>query len=88
MSVDDYAPGGRYNLVCRPLSHAEYLDLPADLQPLLRHLCPDERDALQQPVLDRADAAGLRTQSGFRQLEEKPDDLAAANAHIRVPLGC
>ncbi|MEE3258305.1 MAG: phytanoyl-CoA dioxygenase family protein [Candidatus Latescibacterota bacterium] len=87
LSVDDYAPGGRYNIVCRPLSHAEYLDLPADLQPLLRHLCPDERDALQQPVLDRADAAGLRTQSGFRQLEEKPDDLAAANAHIRVPLG-
>ena len=87
LSVDDYAPGGTYNTVCRPLSHAEYLNLPADLQPLMRHLCPDEQDTLQQPVLDRAHAASLRTRSGFRQLEENPDDLAQANAHIRVPLG-
>ena len=54
--VDDYAPGGIYNMVCRPLSHLEYLALPTDLQPLMRHLCPDEQDTLQQPVLDRAKA--------------------------------
>ena len=87
LSVDDYAPGGTYNTVCRPLSHEEYLALPTDLQPLMRHLCPDEQDTLQQPVLDRAHAASLRNRSGFRQLEENPDDLAQANAHIRVPLG-
>ena len=86
LSVDDYAPGSRYNMVCRPLSHTEYLALPTELQPLMRHLCPDEPDAIQQPVLDRAKAASLRTRWGFRQLEENPDSLAQANAHIRVPV--
>ena len=88
LSVDDYAPGHKVstNIVCRPLSHAEYRALPADLQPFMRHLCPDERDTLQQPVLDRAQAAGQRNQLGFRKLEEDPDSLAEANAHIRVPL--
>ena len=89
LSVDDYAPGDKYsvNIVCRPLSQAEYRDLPVDLQPLMRHLCPDERDTLQQPVLDRAGAADLRNQLGYRQLEENADSLAEANAHIRVPVG-
>jgi ectoine hydroxylase-related dioxygenase (phytanoyl-CoA dioxygenase family) len=87
LSVDDYAPGGIDNMVCQPLSHSEYLALPANLQPLMRHLCPDEQDTLQQPVLERAKAASLRTQWGFRQLEENPEGLAQANAHIRVPLG-
>jgi ectoine hydroxylase-related dioxygenase (phytanoyl-CoA dioxygenase family) len=88
LSVDDYAPGDKYstNVICRPLSHAEYLSLPTDLQPMMRHLCPDERDTLQQPVLERAAAASLRTQAGFRQLEENADGRAEANAHIRVPL--
>ena len=85
LAIDDYAPGGRYNMVCRPLSHSEYLALPTDLQPLMRHLCPDEQDTLQQPVLDRAKAAHLRTLWGFRQLEENPASLAQANAHIHVP---
>ena len=84
LSVDDYAPGGIYNTVCRPLAHSEYLALPVDLQPLMRHLCPDEQDALQQPVLDRTKAAAMRTRWGFQQLEENPDSLSQANAHIRV----
>ena len=84
LSVDDYAPGGIYNTVCRPLAHSEYLALPVDLQPLMRHLCPDEQDTLQQPVLDRAKAAAMRTRWGFQQLEENPDSLSQANAHIRV----
>ena len=38
-------------------------------------------------VLDRAHEAALRNQVGFRQLEEtNPDDIANANAHIRIPL--
>ncbi|MEM7028945.1 MAG: phytanoyl-CoA dioxygenase family protein [Chloroflexota bacterium] len=87
LSVDDYAPGGTYNMICRPISHAEYLALPTDLQPLMRHLCPDEQDVLQQPVLDRAHEAALRNQAGFRQLAEAdPDELARANAHVRVLL--
>jgi ectoine hydroxylase-related dioxygenase (phytanoyl-CoA dioxygenase family) len=88
VSVDDFAPGDKFSssIVCRPLAHAEYLALPPDLQPLMRHLCPDERDTLQQPVLDRADAAGQRTTAGFEQLESDPDVLAQANAHIRVAI--
>ena len=88
MSVDDYAPGDRFstNTVCRPLDHAEFKALPAEVQPLMRHLCPDERDTLQPQVLDRAGAAGERTRVGFHQLEHHPEELAAANAHIRVPI--
>lgn len=88
VSVDDFAPGSKYNVnqVCRPLSHTEYLDLPSDLQPLLRHVCPEEQDTLQQPVLDRAAGADARDRYGYRQLEEDVDNVAKANAHIRVPL--
>jgi len=89
LSVDDYAPGNTHStsIVCRPLSHAEFLALPTDLQPLMRHLCPDERDTLQQPVLDRAAAADARNQWGLRQVQENPDGFAQDNAHIRVSLG-
>ena len=87
LSVDDYAPNGIDNSVCRPLSHPEYLALPTELQPLMRHLCPDEQDTLQQPVLDRAKAADLQARWGYRQLEENPEALSHANAHIRVPIG-
>jgi hypothetical protein len=83
LSVDDYAPGSRYNVVCRPLSHSEYLALPTELQPLMRHLCPDELDVIQPPLLDRAKAAVLRTQWGYRQLEENLENHAQANEHIR-----
>lgn len=88
LSVDDFAPGDKYNLnqVCRPLSHVEYLALPPELQPLMRHLCPDEHDTLQQPVLDRAGAAFKRGRWGFKQLEENLESLARANSHIRVPV--
>ena len=85
LAVDDYAPGHIYNTntVCRPLAHDEFLALPRDLQPLMRHLCPDERDTLQQPVLDRAREAGLRNSAGFKK---DPDSVANANAHIRIAL--
>jgi ectoine hydroxylase-related dioxygenase (phytanoyl-CoA dioxygenase family) len=86
LSIDDYAPGSRYNVVCRPLSHSEYLALPTDLQPLMRHLCPDEREVIQPPILDRAKATALQTQWGYRQLEKNLDNQAQANKHIRVPL--
>ncbi len=87
LSVDDFAPEGMFNTVCRPLAHSEFLTLPGDLQPLMKHLCPDEQDTLQQPVLDRAQEAELRNQAGIRQLEEEtPDEFAKANAHLRVPL--
>ena len=86
LSVDDYAPRGVENAVCRPLSHDEYRALPVDVQPLMRHLCPDEQDTLQQPVLDRAWIAHQRTLLGLEKMEENPESLADANAHISVPV--
>jgi len=86
LSVDDYAPGSRYNVICRPLSQSEYSALPKELQPLMRHLCPEELDAIQPPLLERSKEAALRTQWGYRQLEENPDKQAQANQHIQVPL--
>ena len=83
VSVDDFASGDRAN-GCRPLAHEEYRALPAELQPFLRHVCPQERDALQQSVLDRSGAAARHNQEGFRRLEEDPDGIPHANAHIRV----
>ena len=86
LAVDDFAPGDTYNVntVCRPLSHAEYRGLPAALQPLVRHMCPDEHDTLQQPVLDRAAAAGRCAQEARQRAREDPASVARANAHIRV----
>ena len=86
LSVDDYAPGGVFNTVCRPLSQAEFNALPEDVQPFFRHVCPDEHDTLQQPVLDRAGAAARRNQYGYAQLATDPDGLRAANQHIHVPI--
>ncbi|MDE0217892.1 MAG: phytanoyl-CoA dioxygenase family protein [Spirochaetaceae bacterium] len=86
LSVDDFAPGNTYNtnMVCRPLSHAEYRALPPALQPLMRHLCPDEHDTLQQPVLDRAAAAARCARDARERAREAPASVARANAHIRV----
>ena len=86
LSVDDYAPGGVFNTVCRPLSHAEFRALPGEVQPFFRHVCPDEHDTLQQPVLDRAGAAARRNRHGYHQLETDPGSLATANQHIHVPI--
>ena len=85
LSVDDYAPGGVLNTVCRPLSLAEYRALPEGVQPFFRHVCADEHDTLQPPVLDRAAAAARRNRYGFEQLEKHPDTVAGANDHIRIP---
>ena len=89
LAVDDYAPGQTYNtnMVCRPLSLAEYQALPADLQPFMRHLCPAQRDTLQAPVLERAKEAGARTSKAFELLRERAKGLSQANSHIHVPLG-
>jgi ectoine hydroxylase-related dioxygenase (phytanoyl-CoA dioxygenase family) len=86
ISVDDYGPGGSFNTACRPLSQKEFDALPTELQPLMRHLCPTEKDTLQQPVLDRAQAAHKQNHWGYQQLEEHPDTVAKLNSHIRVDI--
>ena len=86
VSVDDYAPEGSFNTVCRPLDQSEFDTLPDTLKPYLRHVCPTEADSLQQPVLDRAQAAAERNQWGFRFLAEHPDEVAEGNKNIRVDI--
>ncbi len=84
LAVDDYAPGGWFDTVCRPLTEAEYTALPPSLQPYLRHCCPSVPDTLQQPVLDRAAAAEERNRWGQEQLRTRPEELGEDNAHINV----
>ena len=84
LAVDDYAPGGIFDTLCRPMSQPEFLALPDTLQPLFRHVCAEERDTLQPPVLERAGAAADRNRWGYRQLEQAPDTIADLNAHVRV----
>ena len=54
IAVDDYAPHGINNTVLSTAVALGYLALPTELQPLMRHLCPEEQDTVQQPLLDRA----------------------------------
>ena len=86
LAVDDFAPGETYNtnMICRPLSLEEYRSLPTALQPLMRHLCPDEKDTLQQPVLDRSQAAANIDKEGIHQRKEDPESLGKSNSHIKV----
>ena len=85
-AVDDYAPGGVVNTVCRPLAQKEYDALPEDLKPLMRHLCPTEKDTLQQLALDKAEAAKKQAFSGFDLLNSHPEKVATANKHIEVKI--
>ena len=64
----------------------EFEALPADLQPLVRHLCPEVEDTAQEPMVERAKAAGDRAGWGFAQQEEDPASVYTQNAHVRVPL--
>jgi hypothetical protein len=50
----------------------------------MRHTCANEHDTLQQPVLDRAAAAGRCAQEARQRAREDPASVARANAHIRV----
>ena len=68
----------------RCLTPAELGALPAALQPLMRHLCPELVDEVAQPVLDRAAAAWEVNKAGFERIGEPA--LERANAHIR-PVG-
>ena len=65
------------------LTLAELRALPEALQPLLTHLCIERGpDRIQQPVLDRAQAANERNAWGFARVGE--EGLAEANAHVEV----
>ena len=84
LSIDDYAPGSRYNSVCRPLSHSEYLALPKDLQPLMKHLCSDEQEMIQEPILKRSKEASKQVENEFRARSKNPHSQLRLNEHIHV----
>lgn len=88
LAVDDFAPGDRLSIqhVSRPLALDEYLALPAELQPFMRHRCPEVRDTLQQPVLDRAAAAAEHTRRAFELLHTNAHVACEANDDVRVPI--
>ena len=65
-------------------SKGEWEALPASVQPLVKHLCPDVEDSAQQEMLDRAEAANVRTGWGFAQQGEDPN-VFESNAHVQVP---
>jgi hypothetical protein len=67
------------------MSEEEWEALPESVQPLVKHLCPDVEDSAQQEMLDRAEAANVRTGWGVAQQGEDPN-VFAANAHVQVPI--
>ena len=72
-----------YDCMTGWLTLAELRALPEALQPLLTHLCIERGpDRIQQPVLDRAQAANERNAWGFARVGE--EGLAEANAHVEV----
>ena len=53
---------------------------------MLSNLCPEVEDTAQEPMVERAKAAGDRAGWGFAQQEEDPASVYTQNAHVRVPL--
>jgi hypothetical protein len=67
LSVDDYAPQSRFNVVCRPLSKNDYKNLPEKLKPMMSHLCPNVKDLIQKPLIERSSKAA---KSKIKQYQE------------------
>ena len=84
LSANDFAPKSRFNVVCRPLSQKEYLSLPKQLRPLMKHLCPDVMESIQIPLLKRAKAAIKRTQWAYKQLKKNSQKIINANSKIKI----
>lgn len=84
LSINEFAPKSRFNNVCRPLSKSEYLNLPNNLKPLMKHLCPDELDTFQKPLLKKAKAAALRTRWAYQKLKKTPYGLRNINSKIKI----
>ena len=70
LSVDDYAPDSRFNIVCRPLSKKDFNNLPVKLKPLMSSLCPDIKDFIQKPLIKRSSEAA---KSKIKQYKELAD---------------
>jgi ectoine hydroxylase-related dioxygenase (phytanoyl-CoA dioxygenase family) len=86
LSIDEFAPKSRFNIVCRPLGQSEFLKLPKNLQPLMRHLCHKELNTIQKSLLNQSKAAAKRTRWAHKKLKNKNFDLRTANDNIEVSI--
>ena len=86
LAIDDYAPNSRYNVVCRPISLNEFKKLPKKLRPMMRHLCPFEKETIQKTILKRSKKAVLRTKWGYNQLKKKYKKNFFFNKKIKIKI--
>ncbi len=84
LSINDYARKSRFNVVCRPLSKKEFINLPKKLRPLMKHLCPEVVDEIQGSLLSKSKKAVDRTRWAYKLLKRKPYSLAKANSNIKL----
>ncbi len=84
LSADEFAPKSRFNIACRPISKNEFLNLPKNLKPFMKHLCSKEPNTIQKKVLTVSKAAARRTRWAHRLLKENKVDLKKANNKITI----
>lgn len=82
LSVDDFAPLSRFNIVCRPLSKDDFEKLPESLKPLMSHLCSDIPDRIQKPILERSKHAVEFASKLYSDLEKSPNDFIDKNKNL------
>ena len=84
LSIDEFAPKSRFNIVCRPLNKSEFLKLPKKLQPYMKHLCYEKLNTIQKPILEFSKAAANHTRWAHKQLKKKNFNLKSANNEIKI----
>ena len=84
LSIDEFAPKSRFNIVCRPLNKREFLKLPKKLQPYMKHLCHEKLNTIQKPILEFSKAAANHTRWAHKQLKKKNFNLKSANNEIKI----
>ena len=62
----------------------EFLNLPKNLKPFMKHLCSKEPNTIQKKVLTVSKAAARRTRWAHRLLKENKVDLKKANNKITI----
>ena len=50
----------------------------------MKHLCAEELDTFQKPLLKKAKAAALRTRCAYQKLKKNPYGLNNINSKIKI----
>ena len=67
LSINDYAPNDRFNVVCKPINKKEYQKLPKKLKPLMQHLCADLKEYIHPKILKRSSKSVEAHKKYFRK---------------------